>query len=182
MQIKLVFPTSRDKDRILNYKADFIKNGETVPGGAGLEDAATFEAWFEAWKDNLSERTVRSGFVPATTYLAVDEEDNLIGMIDVRHRLNEYLMKFGGHIGYSVLKSQRQKGIATKMLSLALEECANLGIEKILITCDKKNIASAKVIRYNNGVLENEVEEGSKIIQRYWIANEWGNEEKDNKR
>ena len=170
MEIKLVLPSIDYKEKLLRYKADFIKNGDSMDGSAGLEDALTFEEWYAVWKDNLSESTVRDGLVPATTFLAVDENDDLVGMIDIRHRLSDYLMNFGGHIGYSVIKSQRQKGIATKMLALALEQCRELGIFKVLVTCDKQNIASAKTIQNNGGILENEIPEMESITQRYWIT------------
>ncbi len=169
MNIKLILPTVKDKQQILDYKDDFIRNGDSLDGCAGLDKAETFEEWFDAFSDNLSEETVREGLVPATTFLAVDENENLLGMIDIRHRLNDYLLNFGGHIGYSVLKAHRRKGIATKMLSLALDECIKLGITKVLITCDKNNIASAKTIERNNGILENEVENNDRITKRYWI-------------
>ena len=64
--------------------------------------------------ENLNEKTVRDGLVPATTYMAVSTNDGrLIGMIDIRHRLNDYLLNFGGHIGYSIRKSERMQGYAT---------------------------------------------------------------------
>ena len=141
-----------------------------MDGTAGLSNAQTFEEWYLAWKDSLSEETVRSGLVPSTTFLAVDANGDLVGMIDIRHRLNDYLMNFGGHIGYSVIRSQRRKGVATQMLSLALDECAKLNMHKVLITCDKENIASAKTIINNGGVLENEIPQDNRITQRYWVG------------
>ena len=63
----------------------------------------------------------------------------------------------------------RRKGIATKMIALALEECRKLGITRVLMTCKKDNIGSAKSIRKNGGVLENEVPVNGVIVQRYWI-------------
>ncbi len=170
MNVKLMLPSKAYKDQIMEYKSIFMNDGDSMDGTAGLRDAETFEDWYCKLKNNMSEETVQAGLVPATTFLAIDDDDRLLGMIDIRHRLNDYLMKYGGHIGYSVLKSQRQKGIATKMLALALVECKRLKIGKVLVTCDKENIASAKTIMKNNGILENEVLEKDRITQRYWIT------------
>ena len=73
-----------------------------------------------------------------------------------------------------MLISERKKGYAKQMLKLMLDKCRGSGKEKVLLTCDKENIASAKTIIYNGGVLENEVIDQvnltkSGIIQRYWI-------------
>lgn len=92
-----------------------------------------------------------------------------MGAVNIRHRLNEKLLKTGGHIGDGIRPSERRKGYATAMLALALEECKKLGIDKVLMCCDKDNIGSAKSIVKNGGVLENEVEEEGHIEQRYWI-------------
>lgn len=168
-RLKLILPKMEHKETIMDYKKEFIENGDSMHGSAGLSDAENFEAWYNANQDNLKEETVRDGLVPATTYLAFNNDDKLVGMIDIRHRLNDYLLKFGGHIGYSVRKCERQKGYATEMLGLALKECEKLGIKKVLITCDKGNIASAKTIINNGGKIENEITEGNRTTQRYWI-------------
>lgn len=169
-RLKLVLPTPQYKDKIMDYKREFIENGDSMDGTAGLRMAETFEDWYSAFCDNLREETVREGLVPATTYIAISTNDgDLIGMIDIRHRLNEYLFNFGGHIGYSIRKSERNKGYATEMLALGLIECEKLSINRVLITCDKNNIASAKTIINNGGKLENEVQEGNAVTQRYWI-------------
>ncbi|MCR1074265.1 GNAT family N-acetyltransferase [Clostridium botulinum] len=106
--------------------------------------------------DNSREEIVMDGLVPSSIYLTIRLVYNkLIDMIDIRHKLNKYLFQFGGHIGYSVRKSERRKGSAKEMLNLALEKCKDMNMEKALITCSKENIASAKAIIYNGGVLEN---------------------------
>ncbi len=154
----------------MKYKKEFIKHNDSMDGTSGLRDAKSFEEWHNAILDNLNEETVREGLVPATTYMAISiDDERLIGMIDIRHRLNDYLLSYGGHIGYSVRKSEREKGYATEMLELALKECRRLGIIEVLLTCDKNNIASVKTILKNGASLENEVQDESGITQRYWI-------------
>lgn len=170
-RLKLVLPSPEYKEKLLDYRREFIENEESMHGTAGLENTEIFEEWYNAFCDNLKEETVRKGLVPATTYMVISNENGrLIGMIDIRHRLNDYLLNFGGNIGYSIRKSERQKGYATEMLGLALEECAKLNIKKVLITCDKDNVASAKTIINNGAEMENEIPEGNRITQRYWIT------------
>ena len=169
-KLNLILPKKEHKEIILDYKKEFLENKDSMDGSAGLSTAKTFEEWFSSVQDNLKEETVRDGFVPSTTYLAFNNENKLVGMIDIRHRLNDYLLNFGGHIGYSIRKSERQKGYATEMLNLALKECMNLKIKKVLITCDKNNIASAKTIINNGGKLENEIAKEDKVTQRYYIT------------
>lgn len=169
-RITLVLPTNKYKEQIMNYKKEFIENEDSLDGTAGLRNSDTFEEWYQGVCDNSQEATVGEGLVPATTYLGISIKDNrLIGMIDIRHRLNDYLLKYGGHIGYSVRKTERNKGYATEMLALALNECKNMGIDNVLITCFKENVASAKIMMKNGAILENEIPEGEKITQRYWI-------------
>lgn len=116
--------------------------------------------------------TCNGKYVPSTTLFYYDEQrDKLIGAVNIRHYLNEDLLKTGGHIGDGIRPSERKKGHASKMIALALKECKKLGIDKVLMVCDKDNIGSAKSIINNGGVLENEVigPEGH-LEQRYWIT------------
>ena len=168
--LKLVEVSENFREQVLEYKDEFDNNNEILHGTAGLGKAENFEEWLKAIVDNSFEETVRQGFVPSSTYLAVRvEDDKLLGMIDIRHKLNEYLFNFGGHIGYSIRKSERRKGSAKEMLGQALGKCREMGLDKVLITCDKENIASASTIKSQGGVLENEVNEEDEIVQRYWI-------------
>ncbi len=168
--LTLVLPTPEYKEQVLDYKREFLQNGDILHGTAGLSDAASFEEWCQACQNNQKEATVQPGLVPATLWLAVSESGQVVGMIHLRHRLNDFLFQYGGHIGYSIRKSQRRKGYATEMLKLALQEAHGIGLDKVLVTCRKTNIGSAKTILNNGGILENEVIQGDHVMQRYWIA------------
>lgn len=108
--------------------------------------------------------------VPDSTFFCLDTDRNIfVGAINIRHYLNERLLLNGGHIGDGVRPSERRKGIATQMIGLALLECKKLGIQEVLMVCDKDNIGSAKSIQNNGGILENEVIVDGIVEQRYWI-------------
>lgn len=125
---------------------------------------------FENYMTNLEVKATSGGLVPDSTFFCLDEErDIFVGAVNIRHYLNENLLLNGGHIGDGVRPSERRKGIATRMIGLALEECKKLGISKVLMVCDKDNVGSAKSIQNNGGVLENEVEVDGIMEQRYWI-------------
>lgn len=110
------------------------------------------------------------GFVNDTVLWLVDGTE-YIGNISIRHRLTDHLLKVGGHIGYLISPKHRNKGNGTKILELGLKEAAKLGLERVLVTCNKTNLASARIIEKNGGILENEVfAEADKVWKkRYWI-------------
>lgn len=169
--IKLIRPTKEYETQVMNYRHEFIMNQESMDGTGGLRNFENYSEWLEYISDNSNEASVHEGLVPASQFLAISISDNrLIGMIDIRHKLNEYLYQYAGNIGYSIKKSERRQGYATTILSLALEKAKELNIHKILITCDSENIASAKIIINNGGILENEIPEDDRITQRYWIS------------
>lgn len=109
-------------------------------------------------------------FVP-NTYLVGVVNDKIVGRVSLRHRLTEYLENFGGHIGYGVIPSARNRGYATMMLKSVLPVALDLGIERVLVTCDEDNYSSMRVIEKSGGCLENIVDEPGKNIRkrRYWI-------------
>ncbi len=126
---------------------------------------------FKQYLEDLETREAKDGLVLDSTFFCLDEERNkIVGAVNIRHYLNEYLLAHGGHIGDGIRPSERRKGYATQMIGLALEECKKLGIKKVLMICDKDNIGSAKSIIKNGGVLENETTQNGNTEQRYWIT------------
>ena len=102
----------------------------------------------------------------------VREADNkIVGMIQFRHYFNDFLEKYGGHIGYSVRPTERRKGYATRMLAECLKICKSHGLEKVLVTCRQENEGSRRTILANGGVYESTVycESDEVYLERYWI-------------
>ena len=125
---------------------------------------------FDHYLANLDLKQPKEGKVPDTVLFAYDEDrDIFVGAVNIRHYLNEGLLATGGHIGDGIRPSERGKGYGNLIVSLALEECRKLGIDKVLMTCDKTNVASRRTIINNGGILENEVSDDGETIQRFWI-------------
>lgn len=171
--LKLIVPTKEYEAQVMNYKEDFLKNNDSLDGCAGLEECRSYDEWLDF--ENRLLKKYKSSYVPSSVFLAIRIEDNkLVGIIDCRHYLSDFLLKYGGTIGYSVFPSERRKGYAKEMLKLALYECKKMGLDRVLLTCDRENIGSKKTIIANGGILENEVCDEvnlskSGVIQRYWI-------------
>ncbi len=127
---------------------------------------------FAYYLEHLEIREPTDGRVPDSVFFLLDQDrDRLLGAVNIRHYLNDSLLKEGGHIGDGIRPSERRKGYGTELVRLALIECRKLGIDRVLMTCDKDNEASAKTIIRNGGVLENEfVNSDGGLEQRYWIT------------
>ncbi|SHJ44603.1 GNAT family N-acetyltransferase [Thermoclostridium caenicola] len=134
-----------------------------------LSDTHTVEADIEKLTDFHLGKGLPDNWVPGSTYWLIEDKNRIIGTVNIRHWLNEALMFRGGHISYYIRPSERGKGYGTRMLTLALERCREMGLEKVLITCKKDNSPSAKIIQKHGGVLASEGVDGPDIIQRYWI-------------
>ena len=167
MNLKLIKASNKYKDQIIDMLEEWYASKEKiVPYSIRKIDYHDFDYYC----NNLDVKENSNNLVPDSTFFCIDEDrDIVVGAINIRHYLNESLLLNGGHIGDGVRPSERRKGVATKMISLALQECKKLGIYKVLLVCDKKNIGSAKSIINNGGVLENEILVNDVIEQRYWI-------------
>ena len=178
-ELVLVVPNIEYKKQALNL-IDEVEKNDLEPnirfsGFNSLEEYKNnYEEWLKYIEKQLNRETISPKLVTANTIFTIRKKDNkLVGIINIRHELNEYLLNYGGHIGYSILPSERQKGYAYKQLLLGLEFCKKINIRKVLITCAEYNIGSRKTIEKAGGILENIVFDQNKNTneRRYWIEN-----------
>lgn len=171
-ELIFVFPNENHETEAKQFIEEFKKYNSQTNGTSNLDILFNeYSNWLQLIKDDTNREITSNGRVPSDTYFVKRVSDNtIVGMVNIRHILNDYLLEYGGHIGYCVRPTERNKGYATKILELSIDKCRELGIEKVLLVCDKGNIASAKTIQNNCGVLENEVIDDGEIIQRYWIS------------
>ena len=172
MKLKLIKLTEKYKDALCEmideWREDQIKNNtDRSPGVIFKNDPRDFDYYV----DHLDLKVETGRYVPGSAFFLLDEErDRLLGAVHIRHYLNEELRHSGGHIGDGIRPTERGRGYGNEIVRLALEECRKLGIDRVLMTCDKDNVASAKTIIKNGGVLEDEfVNLHGVIEQRYWI-------------
>ena len=166
-------PEASDREQVMAYREEFLAIDSRMDGTCALNEYDDFDTWLANVRAYSAPETTPAGKVPATQYLSLDENEHLVGMVNLRHCLNDYLLEFGGHIGYSVRPTDRKNGYAIQMLKLALDEAKALGLDRVRIACDRYNIASAKTIQANGGVLDGERydPQDSTLTQRYWIEN-----------
>lgn len=167
--IRLMEPS---KQYIKSYMIAFDEYKKYNVSSYGFSDASSLDI-LEKFDRYRNEKNLKPGRVGAHFFWLVDDEtDYFIGEITIRHRLNEVLERYGGHIGYGVRVSEWNKGFGTLMLKLALIEAKKIGLSKILITCDDDNIGSSRVIEKNGFILadkiENNFDKESFITRRYW--------------
>ena len=165
----LAEPSERYKDSYLEAIREFQAEGRHVN-----DDVTSLNANFAAFVQSLRKRTDRNTLppelVPESIYWLIDD-DEYIGRLSFRHELNDWLRLVGGHIGYEIRPSKRQRGYGKEILRLGLEKVKEYGLPRVLVTCDEDNIGSKKIIEHNGGTFENAVEiEGEPARKlRYWI-------------
>ena len=171
-KLKLVLPSPELESEFLSYRQEFLDAGDSMDGCGPMRRISDIEEYIRESELYRNPETLPEGKVTATQFFCVRESDGkVVGMIQVRHYLNDYLRQFGGHIGYSVRPSERRKGYASRMLHDALDFCRSLGLDRVMVTCYDTNEASRKTILKNGGVYEGKAFEpdDGKYLERYWI-------------
>lgn len=157
--MKLIVPTMEYDRQIQDFRKEYLASGESMDGGASLRKYEKTQDWLDQLEPDTSQ------------YIYVDDEGKVVGILQLRHKFNDFLRKYAGRIGYAVRPSERRKGYASQMLAGVLPECRELGIMDVLVTCLESNEGSRKTILKNGGVYESTVfePESRSTIERYWI-------------
>ena len=172
MNVKLIKLTKEYEKQLAEmideWKADIITNKTNhSPWVIFKNDHHDFDNYL----NNLETKEETDTWVPDSVFFLLDIDRNiLLGAVNIRHWLKGKLLRTGGHIGDGIRPSERKKGYATEMIRLALIECKKLGLDRVLMVCERNNIGSARSIIKNGGILENEITNPDGTVeQRYWI-------------
>lgn len=171
-ELMLVKPGLEYQEELLAYRRETLAIEPEIHGDGGWDKAGSLEGWLLDLKNREAEDTCPPGFVPSSTWLCIRKTDGrMVGFIDIRHRLNDFLLDFGGHIGYSIRPDERGCGYALRQLWLGLQKCREMGLNRVLLTCDEDNLRSRRTILSAGGVYEDTRQKpGDRAATlRYWI-------------
>ena len=152
----------------MDFRDEFTSNGESViNGGELLDKTESIDEWLVYVSNNTSPDTLSADWVLTDTYLAV-VDDEIVGIICLRHSLNDFLASWG-HVGYSIRPSRRNNGYATLMLALIIDKATKMGMNSLQLSAERSNVASVRTIVKNNGVYNHSFDFEGEIIDVYVI-------------
>ena len=158
-------PTLADKEAVVDMIEEFEETQSTHNGGFWDIENFSYEDWLETGRNKEMGIGLLENRVPSIQFVLFDESGHALGFLNLRLRLNEGLLNYAGHIGYSIRPSERGKGYAKEALRQGLQVAKEKNIHRALVTCSAENPASRAVILANGGQLE-DVRNGT---ERYWI-------------
>ncbi|WP_409346220.1 GNAT family N-acetyltransferase [Paenibacillus sp. MBLB4367] len=170
-QVRLIKPAAEYRGEYMSFYEDWKKSGDDMVPWVIEKDPSDFDSLIEfLYSEDSEDKLTNANWVPHSTYWLANEENKIVGAVNIRHRLNQKLLNCGGHIGYGIRPSERRKGYAGLLLSAALQKTRERGLKKVLLVCDKGNIGSEKTIVKNGGKFESKfIEEDGTIVKRFWI-------------
>lgn len=167
--MELISPTEEYEASWHRAVGEFRNSGQaTIKLWEVLGDPNDLEGCVRAAQNHARGVGLPPDWVPYNIYWLVDGGE-IVGIVSIRRKLNDFLLREGGHIGYEIVPSKRKLGHGNKLLELVLEKAKGLGLEKVLITSLEDNIASQKIIEKCGGKIENKIEASDGLTRRYWI-------------
>jgi predicted acetyltransferase len=146
--VRLIEPTIELQDEFADMAQEWLdQEGTLVSHWEGALD--DFAAFVHRLLDEALPEKVNPGCVPCTHLWLVADDGRIVGTSRLRHWLVPHLEREGGHIGYDVRPSERERGYGTCLLALTLQKAASMGLSHVLVTCDEDNVASIRVIERN---------------------------------
>ncbi|WP_079479826.1 GNAT family N-acetyltransferase [Halobacillus salinus] len=171
MKGRLVSPSLQWKSAYLDFYEEWLQTGEAMVPWVIGKDPTHFEEMILSLEKSAEGLELPKGWVPDSTFWFLNEEERMVGAVNIRHDLTELLFNAGGHIGYGIRPSERRKGYATALLEQSLQMAKDLGVTEALVVCDRSNIGSMKTIIHNGGREDNDfIEEDGNVVKRFWIS------------
>jgi predicted acetyltransferase len=167
--LRLVLPDATHREALLEAAGEMQACGEWDISPAALGER--FNTLIQDLVAARDPRTAPPDVLPYTDYWLFDD-GAWIGLLTLRPRITNELLRRGGHIGYVIRPSRRRQGYGTALLRLGLEQAKAMGLTRVLLTCDDTNLGSRKVIEANGGQLEDVVQVNAEapFVRRYWIT------------
>lgn len=165
----LVRPTTEYKESYLKFVSEFLADSSEISPFVIKWETDDWDAFLNRFKEAESGYNSRKDLVPAITFWMIDEKNEVVGVSNLRKRLNPRLIHSGGHIGYGIRPSARRRGYAREILRLTLIEALRLGIEDVMVSCRPANVGSKKAILANGGFPDGTVEMDGETLERFWI-------------
>jgi len=151
---RLIEPIIELEESHESFLEEFQRRDERVHPWIVAEPFDKFSTYIEMLRNASRGIGLPSNFVAHSTYWLVDADNEIVAVSNLRHELNDWLLDYGGHIGYGVRPSARRQGHATEALRQTLQKAKQKDIERVRVTCAKSNPASAKTILRNGGILD----------------------------
>ena len=166
--MKLLKPNKKYEISWYETVEEFKRDRKSIGAWKVLGDPEDLAACIVNARKYSQGKCLPAGWVPYDLLWLIDG-DEIIGLVSIRHSLNDFLSRAGGHIGYEIRPSKRGNGYGNQLPGLALKKAKKLISGRVLVVSSDDNVFSCKIIERNGGKLENKIIVANRLVRRYWI-------------